>query len=225
MEKNEYYYYLHKTKLADPDMIESIFNDGLKSRYHFSINSTMARINENDLQKNGLEDEMMGYLGQSNEYNAVVVIKIPKRYFRDRIHRDGKTDPAVPMFREYFEDGWDWNSIFTPKLIQGIYCRDINKSFSNPNFCPVFDPSGCQFSDEQIMNFDSFNSLDWRNLADTRRCCSFQQLYTGDKTNHVWDSIMSHYSQLYGITPAPMVKYIMPEEDRNLLGEKKGRQI
>ena len=80
---NDYYYYLHKTLISSPETIESLFNEGLKSRYHYSINSTLARVNEEDLKNNGLENEIMGYLGQGNQYNAVVIVKIPKRYFRD----------------------------------------------------------------------------------------------------------------------------------------------
>lgn len=226
MERDEFYYYLHKTKLGNsgPEIIESLFNEGLKSKYHFSINSTMARVNGHELINYGLENEIKSYLGQGEEYDSVVVIKIPKKYFSDIIHRNGNIDPAVPMFREYYEDGRDWNSIFTPKLIQGVYCRDINKSFANPNFCPVFNPSGCQFSDEQIMNFDSVNStnsLEWKQFAIARKKCSFQQLYTSDNTNHVWDSTISHYSQLYGINPKGMCKYSMPEDDKLLFEEIK----
>ena len=215
---NDYYYYLHKTLISSPETIESLFNEGLKSRYHYSINSTLARVNEEDLKNNGLENEIMGYLGQGNQYNAVVIVKIPKRYFRDVIHRDGKMDPAVPLFREYSEEGWDWNSLFTPKLIQGVYCRDINKSFTNPNFSPVFDPSGCQYSDEQLDCFWSSNSSDWVNFANARRNSSFEQLYTRDKTSKTWDSLISHYSQLYDVLPIQMIRYEMPDGDKQLFG-------
>ena len=215
---NDYYYYLHKTLISSPETIESLFNEGLKSRYHYSINSTLARVNEEDLKNNGLENEIMGYLGQGNQYNAVVIVKIPKRYFRDVIHRDGKMDPAVPLFREYSEEGWDWNSLFTPKLIQGVYCRDINKSFTNPNFSPVFDPSGCQYSDEQLDCFWSSNSSDWVNFANARRNSSFEQLYTRDKTSKTWDSLISHYSQLYDVIPIQMIRYEMPDGDKQLFG-------
>lgn len=215
---NDYYYYLHKTLISSPETIESLFNEGLKSRYHYSINSTLARVNEEDLKNKGLENEIMGYLGQGNQYNAVVIVKIPKRYFRDVIHRDGKMDPAVPLFREYSEEGWDWNSLFTPKLIQGVYCRDINKSFTNPNFSPVFDPSGYQYSDEQLDCFWSFNSSDWVNFANTRRNSSFEQLYTGDKTSKTWDSLISYYSQLYDVQPSQMIRYEMPDGDKQLFG-------
>lgn len=217
---DEYYYYLHKTLISSPETIESLFNEGLKSRYHYSINLTLARINADDLKANGLLSETMGYLGQNDQYNAVVIIKIPKRYFRGIIHRDGKMDPAVPMFREYSEEGWDWNSLFTPKLIQGVYCRDINKSFTNPNFSPVFDPSGCQYSDEQLNNFWSSNSIDWANFAKVRRNSSFEQLYASDKSNKTWDSIVSHYSQLYGVQPTQMINYEMSDEDKQLFGSR-----
>lgn len=220
MTNEDFYYYLHKTKLSGPEMIESLFNEGLKSEYYYSIHSTLAKVDENYLLNNGLENAILSYLGQGEEYDSVIVIKIPKRYFRDRIHRDGKADPAVPMFREYYEDGWGWNSLFTPKLIQGIYCRDIDKSFSNPNFCPVFDPSGCQFSDEQIYNFECSNSEEWRTMATARKNVSFQQLYSGDKTYHVWDNIVSHYSKLYGIAPKQMINYVMPDDEKSLFSGK-----
>lgn len=145
-----------------------------------------------------------------------MVVKIPKRYFRDIIHRDGKMDPAVPMFREYIQEGWDWNSLFTPKLIQGIYCRDITKSFTNPNFNPVYDPSGCQFSDEQIRNFETYNSYDWRNYGLARRNYKFDQLYMSDKQNKSWEQIINHYSQLYGVKPTKMVQYEMTNDDKEL---------
>ena len=38
----------------------------------------MARVNEH-----GLEHEIKSYLGQDEEYDSVVVIKIPKKYFGD----------------------------------------------------------------------------------------------------------------------------------------------
>lgn len=215
---NDYYYYLHKTSITEPEKIESFFNQGLKSKHYYSIHSTMARINEQDLQNNGLEKEAKDYLGQGEDYNTVFIIKIPKRYFRDTIHRDGKMDPAVPMFREYYEEGWDWNALFTPKLIQGVYCRDIDKSFTNPNFNPVFDPSGCQFSDEQITNFDSVNATDWKKLAQARRNTPFSNLYANDRQQGTWNNIINHYSQLYGIQPTQMINYEMADEDKQLFG-------
>ncbi len=41
---NDYYYYLHKTKIVNSDNIESLFNEGLKSRYKYNIHSTLYKI-------------------------------------------------------------------------------------------------------------------------------------------------------------------------------------
>ena len=62
---------------------------------------------------------------------------------------------------------------------------------------------------------------DLKQFAIARKKCSFQQLYTSDNTNHVWDSTISHYSQLYGINPKGMCKYSMPEDDKLLFEEIK----
>lgn len=219
MNTNDFYYYLHKTSISEPEMIESLFNDGLKSRYGYSIHSTLARIDETDLQKNGLENEIIGYLGHVEEYNSVVVVKIPKKYFSNR-HRDGKIDPALPVFREYSEPRCDWTTLFTPRLIQGVYCRNINKSFTNPNFNPIFNPSGYQYAEEQIERFWAANAMDWINFDKARKGIPFEQLYVGDKSNKIWDQIVNYYSKLYGIQPTPMIKYKMPEEDKKLFVHK-----
>lgn len=220
MTNEDFYYYLHLSKTDSPEDIESFFNNGLKSAYYYSLHSTLSRVDENDLKQFGLEKIILNCLNNTDTYKSVVVVKIPKRYFSDKMHRDGKFDIAIPMFREYQEDGAKWNAIFTPKLIQGIYCKNIDKSFTNPNFCPVFDPSGNQFSDEQITNFDFQNNVEWRKFANDRKKCPFQQLYSGDTIQHTWDNIVSHYSKLYGIAPKQMINYVMPDDEKSLFDGK-----
>lgn len=224
--KDDYYYFLHKTKIDDPKTIESMFNEGLKSGYRYSIGSTLAQIDESDLAKYGLEKEMLGYLGDGDEYNSVVLVKIPKKYMGRERHRDGTVDISIPMFREYYEEGgWKWNALFTPKLIQGVYCRDINQSFTNPNFCPVFFPNGCQFSQEQIDTFAGFDQMDLRKDALDRQTISFQQLYEDDKKNNVWGAIVDYYSNLYGVVPRQMVKYTMSDSERELFSKGKRQKF
>ena len=207
----EYLYYLHKTRIVDYKDIESFFNEGLKSRYNYRIHSTLAPISEDTLKNYGLANQIVSYCGMGEEYNAVVVVKIPRKYFAEILHRNNKIDPSVPMFREYDDKSSNWTSVFTPKLIQGIYCRDINKSFTNPNFNPVFEPAGCQFSDEQIGYFNSYYLVDWLKFDKARKNCSFQDLYASDKAHKTWDAIVNHYSNLFGVKPTPMVQYTMSE--------------
>ena len=116
LKQEDYIYYLHKTSTDDPAVIEEIFNNGLKSWYDYSMHSTLAPINEEDLQKNGLQQCVMTYLGDSEDYNSVIVVKMPKDYMTAIVHRDGKVNPPVPVWKTN-DDG---TTSFTPHLIQGI---------------------------------------------------------------------------------------------------------
>lgn len=93
LKQEDYIYYLHKTSTDDPDIIEDIFNNGLKSWYGYSMHSILAPIDTETLQKVGLEQVIMNYLGDSEDYNSVVVVKMPKEYMTSIVHRDGKVNP------------------------------------------------------------------------------------------------------------------------------------
>ena len=75
MSKIEYNYYLHKTGHEEPDVIADIFNNGLQSRYGLSIESTLAKIDKKDIETRGLGVLMKEYLGDSEYYNTVFLIK------------------------------------------------------------------------------------------------------------------------------------------------------
>jgi hypothetical protein len=214
MEKTDFYYYLHKTKITDSNMIESIFSNGLTSWYGTNIHSTIYPIDEKQIEENGLDSVMQNYLGDGDEYNSVFLFKIPKKYMTDRIHRDGKIDPPVPFLKQNEDETL---SIISP-LIQGVYCRDINKSFTNPNFSPVFDPTGLKYSDEQIQNLWGLNLSSWINFAKGRANSSFDELSTIDKNAHNWDRVVQFYSAIYGETIKPQQEYIMPDTDKSLFG-------
>lgn len=218
--QNDYYYYLHKTNVSSPEKIESIFNEGLKSNYDYSIHSTLMPIDEETLKNIGLEQIVINYLGSSEDYNCVFVVKIPKRYMSCVMHRDGNVDPTMPLWRSL--EGYDpmFSTLFTPKLIQGVYCRDINKSFTNPNFNPVFDPSGSQVSDEQLSALASFNLYHLVASLKERRKIPFHILYSDDRNSNRWKPIIDYYSKLYGVIPTPMITYQMPEEDKELFRRK-----
>lgn len=220
LSQNDYYYYLHKTNINNAEIIENVFNEGLKSNYDYSMHSTLAPIDENELAAKGLQQIVINYLGDSEEYNSVFIIKVPKKYMSRVIHKDGSIDPTVPLYHSL--EGYDTQFLtsFTPKLVQGVYCRDINKSFTNPNFNPVFDPSGSQFADEQITSLESLNLYSLANSLKERRKIPFQKLMYTDKNSNMWDKIVDYYSQLYGVQPTQMTVYQMPEVDKNLFGGK-----
>lgn len=218
IEKSDYYYYLHKTSISDPKVIESLFNDGFKSKYGYSLHSTFYRVHEEELKRFGgdLKALFKDYIGSSGEYDSVILVKIPKMYFGEVTHRDGKTDYVMPFYREHHEDGYEWTSVLSPKLIQGVYSKSLDKPFTNPNFNPVFFPNGCQYSDEQINNMGYLSDIISMTAAKSRRRFSLAQLNDSDRLNHVWDTPVKYYTKLFGVNPTQMVHYEMPADEVKL---------
>lgn len=216
MEKTDFYYYLHKARITDSNVIEDIFNNGLTSWYGTNMHSTIYPIDDKTIEQCGLDNVMKNYLGNGDEYNSVFLFKIPKKYMADRVHRNGKIDPPVPFLKQN-EDG---TISIVSSVIQGVYCRDLNKSFTNPNFSPVFDPMGLKYSDEQIRNFWALNLTTWVEFAKSRANSSYNELCTFDKKNHNWDRVIQFYSSIYGGTIKPNQRYVMSDEDKNLFGGK-----
>lgn len=217
MEKTDFYYYLHKTKVDSSNMIEDIFNNGLTSWYGTSIHSTLAPIDEKDLEQFGLDSMMKKYLGNDEEYNSVFLFKIPKKYMTDRIHRDGKIDPPVPFIKQNDDD----TVVLISSIIQGVYCRDINKSYTNPNFSPVFNPTGLKYSDEQLQNLWGLNLNNWIQFAKSRENASYDELSVIDSKANNWERVIQYYSSIYGESIKSNQEFTVPEIDKTLFS---GRQ-
>lgn len=216
MKQKDFNYYLHKTKIIDSNMIEDIFNNGLTSWHGTSIHSTIFPVNNTEIERYGLDNVMKNYLGNGEEYDSVFLFKIPKRYMTDIIHRGGKIDPPVPFLKQ----NDDATISIISSVIQGVYCRDLNKSFTNPNFSPVFDPTGLKYSDEQIQNLWSLDLIDWIKFAKSRQNSSYKELCAIDQKTHNWDRVIQFYNLIYGETIKPNQRYVMSDEDKNLFGGK-----
>lgn len=216
MKQKDFNYYLHKTKIIDSNMIEDIFNNGLTSWHGTSIHSTIFPVNNTEIERYGLDNVMKNYLGNGEEYDSVFLFKIPKRYMTDIIHRGGKIDPPVPFLKQ----NDDATISIISSVIQGVYCRDLNKSFTNPNFSPVFDPTGLKYSDEQIQNLWSLDLIDWIKFAKSRQNSSYKELCAIDQKTHNWDRVIQFYNLIYGETIKPNQRYVMSDEDKSLFGGK-----
>lgn len=131
-------------------------------------------------------------------YKTVFLIKIPKDYLALVLHRDGKLDPPIPFFKDY-KSNIEKYSIFTPHLIQGCYNETTGFFITNPNYCPIFDPSGFNFSDEQVRNFWMYNKFKAVSFDKMRKSLSAEELKKFDIENHIWDNIMDDYSKKYNI--------------------------
>lgn len=210
MEKSEFNYYIHKTAFAD---YNSFFKNGvIDFDTSFKIESTMQRISDDDIA-NGYLETYMKNLRETDE--NVILIKIPKCYFPDHCHRDGNWDVPIPLF--YEAEGKDpigregVYPILIPNLIQGCYNR--HKGFiNNEGYCPVFDPSGLKFSEEQLEPMHRENYYKYNDYL-KRNKCSMSELYIHDKSNKTWDSFIKYYSAKFGITNP--TEYDMPFEENN----------
>ena len=188
----EYIYLVHSTEFESGELIEDVFNSGLKSWYGYSIHSTMEEVDENVINNRKLEEFMKSCV--SGQYKTVFLIKIPKDYMGLVLHRDGHIDPPIP----FFKDEEDY-TVFTPHLIQGCYNKTTGLFVTNPNFSPIFDPTGLKFSDEQLNIFWSLNRFSTIKFAEGRKKLSSNELRKFDIENNTWKTIMKNYGMKYGM--------------------------
>lgn len=199
MEKHDFLYLLHGTINDSPELLEDIFNNGLKSWYQTSLYSTMTPISNEDIENVGLETLMKNYV--KGEFKSVFLIKIPKEYMSQRLHRNGQIDPPVPVWKSN-DDG---TTTFTPHLVQGVYNKTTDLFITNPNFSLVFDPSGLKYSEEQINNLWSLNQLEWINFAKERENLTFNQLFQSDRNKETWNNIIHEYCEKFGVKPKEVI--------------------
>ena len=160
----------------------------------------MEKVDENDLINAKLEERMKAFRDLDEN---IFLIKIPKSYFPDREHRDGTWDVPIPVFYERKEkDKYGREGIFPtliPNLIQGCYNKE--KGFiKNPNFCPVFDPSGLKFAYEQLQpmrNQGYFRYEDYKK----RNNGNMRELFNYDKTNDIWKPFIEYYASKFNVEP------------------------
>lgn len=195
MKEIECLYYLHGTEDESPETLEDIFNNGLKNYYGTSMHSTMYPIsNSNEFSDEDVDEIAKKHC--SGSFKSVFIIKVPRDYSGTVIHRDGFYVP-VPLLKK--DTGYV--TVFTPHLISKVYNKTIDSFISNPNFSPVFDPSGNIYTDEQITAFYGLNQLVWANFARQRKEYNAHELFTMDKANHTFDNLVKGYSNRFNTKP------------------------
>lgn len=197
-EQRQYMYLLHGTSDESPETLEDIFNNGLKSYRGNSMYSTMTPITHKQIEEFGLEYIIKNYT--SGNFKTTFLIKVPVSYMATVIHRHGNIDSPLPLWKPTGQKDY-YNrdiSIFTPHLIQGAYNATTDTFITNTNYSPVFDPSGYQYSDEQIMNLANLGRMDWYNYAKERNKFTFKQLYGIDKQRSTFDNLVRHYEVKLG---------------------------
>ena len=216
MNLSEFNYYIHRTPVAD---YTQFFNNGLIDYDRtFRIESTMERISDQDIAEGRLQDKMTD-LREGDE--NVFLIKIPKAYFPNIVHRDGSMDIPIPFFRDIqTTDEYGRENVYPlliPNLIQGCYNKQ--KGFiTNPNYCPVFDPSGLKFAYEQIQPMRDNGYYKYTEYS-KRNSGSVADLFKFDQSNKTWGSFIEYYSRKFDVTSPAVV--FNNDEQQQLIGSNK----
>lgn len=220
IDKNEFYYYLHGTDDESAETLEDIFNHGLKDEYGTSLGSTMEKIEPEDIERFGLSHKMKA--SASGSHKSVFLIKIPKKYMGDILHRDGTIDCPIPLLKSTGQKTYEGRGIyyFTNHLVQGVYNRTTDSFITNPNFCPVFNPNGFVYSDEQINNFWSLNQIQWVKYAKSRKQFSYEKLYEIDTKRKTFDEYMKSYSNYFKATPLINTEFDVSAYKRDLQSKR-----
>ena len=197
-EQQQYIYLLHGTSDESPETLEDIFNNGLISYSGNSMYSTMTPITHKQIKEFGLEDIIKNYT--IGEFKTTFLIKVPVNYMASVIHRGGNIYFPLPVWKQEEQKDYYGRDIsrFTPHLIQGAYNVTTNTFITNTNYTPAFDPSGYQYSEEQIRNLGNLGKMDWYNYAKERNKFTFKQLYDVDKQRETFDNLVQQYEVKLG---------------------------
>lgn len=193
---DKYQYFIHGTNNSE---IEKFFNKGLISDRGNSIISTLYPIDEEEIQSIGLREKEKRYTKYYG-FSYCYIIKIPKQYMGWMIHRDNSIEPPIPIWiptNNRSEIGKV--SILTPHLIAGVYSAERDQIMPNPNYDPKYNPTGMQYSNEQIENMLLSQHSDygkWMMIARARNDFSFQELVDKDTKSNFWSEYLTHYQSV-----------------------------
>lgn len=213
MKKKDYVYFLYKTNVEKPKDIENLFNKGIRFIDIYNISGTFNEVEDKDLEQVGIQDILLSSIEYDSYYNSVVLVKIPESY----LGRHLPIDPIYPLYR-LNSDFDEYPATFTPKLIQGVYCRDIGigTSFTNPNFNPIYNPNGAQYFGDQLNNLKFYGNPNQEKVLRDRQNYSFNTLEELDRKTGAYNDIYSYYCNKFGMSATNMVDYKVPDEYKSL---------
>lgn len=223
----KYNYYIHRTVSED---IDSFFNYGLIDYDpSFKIESTMELLTDEVAEnKEELANKMKSSIIGDDTYNTVFLIKIPKDYFPYKYKGFKSLHIPMPIFKEKEDCNQkslihDTYPVLIPNLIQGCYNK--KRGFiSNPNYNPVYDPSGLKFGYEQLQELHNSFLYDY-NKCIQRNKTPVHELYKDDIEHDRWNEYVELFSKKLGIDePADSSIIFTREERRNMkINRIKGR--
>ena len=184
---NRYDYYFYGVNNAD---IENVMSDGIE------IDGSQLFGNLKKVYLNGESLDLMDKVGNfayENNFDNVMLIKVPSYYMGWR-HRNGVKESFVPLIKSYYDKSKLCVRTFViPELIYGLYEKNSDEFRLNENYNVFFDPSGLQYSDEQIGNMYGFRCYNLQKNAFDRKMYSYDELKMYDTQSQLWVKTMEYY--------------------------------
>lgn len=195
MNNNEFSYFFHSTVVTNQSFIDEIFTNGLLNYRGNDMLSTMWPVKVNDGE---LGTKLKEYAGMKG--NAVFVIKIPKYYLTPRIVNGQMQQIPLPIWKPLSLQGEHGDiSQLSPELVYGVYLMENEAFFNNPNYSPVYNPTGLQFDNAQIDYLLNNGAISMYNFGINRKDKTFEELTQMDNIAHNWDNALAQYRQHFGL--------------------------
>ena len=182
---NKYDYYFYK---IENDKINEVLLNGIEifsNQLTSDLKKVSISLNENNLL------EKLRLIGNMNDDNKILIIKIPSYYMGWR-HRNGVKESFVPLLKCFYDkEIFGVRTFLIPELIYGIY--DSGKFTYNEQYNMFFDPSGLQYTDEQIGEMYGLRCYNLQKQAFDRKMYNYDELKKYDTQGQIWVNTMKYY--------------------------------
>ena len=127
----------------------------------------------------------------SGNYNAVVVAKFPKEFFKPDVFYGQLKNYPLPIWKEEVHGSGQTTSSLDSNYIYRVYYKDKasdkTQFVENLNYSPVNDPVGRQFDNDQLMRFLDLRAEKLFDFGVARRKKTYEELCMEDLATKVWD--------------------------------------
>ena len=176
-------YFIFGTTVIGTDNIEFLFENGLFN-VNNSIITSLMYVDKDD-------DEVEDYI-RNLGYDAVFIVRIPKKYLIPKNNNDKLTQIPLPIWRRIN------NAYFiTPELIKSVYLKNIDKFIENNKYKELHNPTGLLFDKKQEDIFKDNNISFWNRFTQYRKQYDYKELCEIDNSKRMWDNALKQYQDYY----------------------------
>lgn len=187
---NRYNYYFYG--ITDDVDINLCLKNGVKIPSRNVLSNISPLVNSH-VNNDELDKIIKNYVDKK-DFKYVFVFKIPT-YYMGWVHRNGDMELFVPiLLSTNNKDNVNKEIYVISELIDGVYVRDKSQYIINSDYNAFYDPSGLQFSDEQISKMYNYGCFDMALSGLGRNSYTYNELRTDDEINNTWGEVIKYYN-------------------------------